>query len=156
MLVPLRDEVYIYPIFDSPKSSSGLILIPDEARQRCDQGIVRLVGPKCNWLKTGDYVLFPNYNGTLMFIEDSPWIIMQEMAVTAKLDLNHKHIQIPGLFHQERGITRDKEGKTISDDTMHFPATFESAMKLITEALAENPIYKDMRDYKDKRQRNET
>jgi len=145
MLKPVQDKVYIAPIFDATKTASGLY-IPDEARERCDQGIVKFVGPDCQHVKVGDYVLFPNYCGTLMEIDKVMYIIMREDFVTARLQ--HGNPVIPGLYL--KGMYSNEEHAY-----NYFPATFESVFQLVTELMSTHPLFVEIREKKDKRQINE-
>lgn len=65
----VRNQVGIEPIFDPDKSSGGLY-IPDTAKTRCKQGIVKALGPDVKDIKIGDYCLFSGYDGTIVAFEN--------------------------------------------------------------------------------------
>lgn len=134
MLKPLDDKVYITPIFDREITAGG-IFVPDDAKERCDQGIVKYIGPEVLSINVGDHVLFPNYSGTLMNVEgEGPIIILEEKGITAVFH-ELQHIEVPGLYY------KDKDGNT-------FNATYESAVQFLTKAIQETDWYKKNRDTK--------
>lgn len=112
-------KVAVIPIFDS--STIGRIIIPDQAKERCDQGIVKYVGPEVKTVAPGDYVIFSGYTGTLLFIEgEGQLIVMPEEFIVSTI-LEDISTTIPGLFF-------------IGKDGQYFPATHEQACVLITRA----------------------
>lgn len=131
MIKPVRDLVYARPIFDSQRTKSGLY-IPDEAVERCDQGIVMYLGPACRNLSIGDYVLFPNYTGTLMYVENERMIIMREKYIEACVDMEHMNMNINSLYFK-------------ASDGTYFNATYEEIFNQLALVLAENPKFKEWR-----------
>lgn len=99
----LRDNIVgIEPIFDNTVSKGGII-IPDAAKGRCAQGIVKYLGPNVKDLQVGDYVIFSGYNGDLIAFEDELVITMPEDFVQARLKIDSKI-----TLHTEHGkITYD-------------------------------------------------
>lgn len=96
--------------------------IPIPIGDRCDQGIVKYIGPEVRDVKIGDYVFFSGYSGTLMDIEDEGmFIIMEERFVICKFEIDTK-IEIPGLYFL---------------DSYNRPliATFEQAMNIIASTF---------------------
>lgn len=80
------DKVGIIPIFD-PEKSKGGIIIPDEAKERCKQGIVKYVGPLVTRVGIGAYVLFGGYTGQLFQLEgEGKLIIMPEDFILAEIE----------------------------------------------------------------------
>ena len=123
MIELTQDKVAIDPIFDSDFSPSGLLIIPEEAKDRCDQGIVKYLGPDVKHLKVGDYVLFSGYTGTNIRLEgEGVLIIMREDWVEAIV--HPPETDIPGLFFQ------DREGN-------YWPANHEQATTLIARAYTD-------------------
>jgi len=79
------NKVGIEPIFDKDISAGGIV-IPELAKGRCTQGIVKFLGRDCtDWLRIGDYVLFAGYNGDLIRLEESLTIVLPEDAISAKI-----------------------------------------------------------------------
>lgn len=124
MITLLRDNIAVVPIFD-PDLSPGGIIIPDMAKERCDQGIVKYVGPKTKILKAGDYVIFSGYTGTMVRIEDEGrLIIMPEKFVVAQLP-EPANVEVDGLYF------RGKDGK-------FFRATYEMAMEIVADSFSDS------------------
>ena len=124
MITLLRDNIAVVPIFD-PDMSPGGIIIPDMAKERCDQGIVKYIGPKTKILKAGDYVIFSGYTGTMVRIEDEGrLIIMPEKFVVAHLP-DPSNVEVEGLYFKGR-------------DGNFFRATYEMAMEIIADSFTDS------------------
>lgn len=124
-------KVFVAPIFDSDTSPSGRIFIPETAKDRADQGIVKYVGPKVEEefdIHVGDWVIFGNYDGQAVSIEDEGLLfIMDASAIRAILGASEEYYQtqeVSGLF------LRNRSGE-------YFHATYESAMQLCAKTLQE-------------------
>jgi hypothetical protein len=129
-MIRLRDKtIAVIPIRDADKI--GSLYIPDTAKSRVDQDIIKYVGPNCQFATIGAYVTFSGYSGTLFDIADpehpdrpsETLIIMSEDALHCEL-LDMPTTDVPGLFF------RDKDGE-------YFPATFEQAVYLCARAMQE-------------------
>ena len=122
MLIPRPDQVAITPIYDP--EMVGSLYVPDMAKERVDQGIVKYVGSSCKWLEVGEYVLFSPYaGGTVQLEGEGTLIFMIERLVLAKVgDSEWMTTSVPGLFHKDR-------------DGNYFHATVESAFPLIRDTL---------------------
>lgn len=119
-------NVAITPIFD-PDVSPGGLYIPEMAKERCDQGIVKYCGPLVKWISEGDYVLFSGYSGTLLQVEDEgKLIIIPERFIIAKLEA--ESIDVPGVYFR-------------SPDGVYFTATYEMVVELVAEAFKESPWF---------------
>jgi co-chaperonin GroES (HSP10) len=132
MLTMHPKRIAVEPLYDPDEAfAGGLIITPDTAKERCDQGIVKYIGGDCKYLKVGDHVLFSGYAGDLVSIEgEGTLIIMDERFVKAIIHDEPK--DIPGLFF------RDKEGN-------YFAATSEQATYLIARALENDPTVRPSR-----------
>ena len=120
-------NVAITPIFD-PDVSAGGLYIPEMAKERCDQGIVKYVGPLVKWIRENDYVLFSGYSGTLIQLEgEGKLIVMPEKFVIAKIEPDN--VDVRGVYFK-------------SVDGVYFTATYEMAVELIAEAFRESPWYR--------------
>lgn len=125
MIKPIGSNIAVEPRFDSDKTPGGLY-IPEMAQERCDQGIVKYVGPDVVDIKVGDYVLFSGYTGTTVRLEDEGIIIiLREDFVTCIIE--PPDTEIAGLYF------RSKEGE-------YFQATYEMAMRIIMDAFS-NPEF---------------
>ena len=137
MIRPVRDLVYIVPIFDhmswsnviDPVTKKTALIMPEQSQERCDQGVVKYIGPDVKHTKVGDYVIFPNYTGTLWDLEGeaSVIIMMPEDALTAIVE-QAPDIEIPGLF------VEDAEGK-------FNPATLSIATKFLADAVSRDTTW---------------
>lgn len=58
------------------KGLLGKLIIPDEAKEKCDQGLVKYVGPDVKNVQVGDYVLFSGYSGTTVRLEGEGLVII--------------------------------------------------------------------------------
>lgn len=104
--------------------------VPDIAKERCDQGIVKYVAPGVKEIKVGDHVLFGGYTGSTVALEgEGVLIILRETFVTAVI--HGPDTTVPGLFFM------DADGP--------FPATYESAMQLLVRAMEDHPAYKSIK-----------
>lgn len=69
-LKAIRDDVIVLPIEDTLKTSGGLFL-PDQSKERDDQGIVVAKGPQVDdEISLGDHVIFSGYAGSKISIEN--------------------------------------------------------------------------------------
>lgn len=91
------NKVGIEPIFDPETTKSGLLYIPETAKGRSTQGIVKALGPKCSeFLQIGDYVIFSGYDGDLFRTDSGLTIVMPETQIHAKFAVD-KLIWINGI-----------------------------------------------------------
>jgi co-chaperonin GroES (HSP10) len=126
MIELVEDKVAIEPIWDSDYSPSGLLIIPEEAKDRCDQGIIKYVGPWVKNHQVGDYVLFSGYTGSLVRLEgEGTLIIMREEWL--ELIVHPPATDIPGLFFQDA-------------DGQYWPATHEQATTLIARNYQDHKL----------------
>jgi hypothetical protein len=131
MLRLLAKNVGIIPIHDAEKI--GHIWVPDVAKERVDQGIVKYLGPDCEYAKVGAFVTFSGYSGTRISITDperpdqpgEDLIILNEKWLHAEI-VDLPSTDVPGLYFKDR-------------DGEYFNATYEMAMMLIGRALQEAP-----------------
>ena len=81
---PLADRVLVQPAPAEQKTSSGII-IPDTAKEKPLKGTVVAVGPgkkdKSMTVKVGDAVLYGQYSGTELKIENGEFLIMKESDI---------------------------------------------------------------------------
>ncbi len=90
---PLADRVLIEPIEAETKTQGG-IFIPDNAKEKPMQGIVKAVGSGrrsdkgeviAMELKAGDKVLYGKYSGTEVTVDGITYLIVKESDVLAIL-----------------------------------------------------------------------
>lgn len=116
-------KVAVEPIFDP--DMIGSLYVPDQAKERCDQGIIKYRGSDCEYLEIGDHVLFSGYSGTLVKLEGEGLLILIPEEFVTCIVLQDPII-VDGLFF------RSKEGD-------YFPATHEQATMLMARALEKEP-----------------
>jgi chaperonin GroES len=134
MLGLLKDQIAISGIGDPDKTKSGLY-IPDVARERTDQGVVRYIGPDVKDIQVGDYVVFSGWTGTALHIEGEGLIIlMPEDQVVCKV--HQMNTPISGLYH-------------MSKDGGFFPATYESSMDMVREQYYDLPRRLNLKNRKE-------
>ena len=90
---PLADRVLIEPVEAETKTQGG-IFIPDNAKEKPMQGIVRAVGAGrrsdkgeliAMELKEGDKVLYGKYSGTEVTVDSKNYLIVKENDILAVL-----------------------------------------------------------------------
>jgi co-chaperonin GroES (HSP10) len=118
-----KNKIAVEPLFDPDMTASGLLYIPDQAKERCDQGLVKYIGKGCeDEFEIGDHVLFSGYAGTLVRLQgEGLLIILSKRFVTAKI-AKQESLDVEGLYF----IDRDGE---------YFPASYEQATALMARAL---------------------
>ena len=83
---PLADRVLIEPMAAETKTASGII-IPDNAKEKPQKGIVQAVGngTKENKMtvKVGETVLYGKYAGTELKLDGKDYLIMSESDILA-------------------------------------------------------------------------
>ena len=128
-VTPIFDPTFAGAEYADPKLGAPVDLwIPDDARERCDQGIVKYVGAEVTEVKIGDYVIFSGYTGTLVNIDSERLIIMPEEFIVATL-CDPPTTDVPGLYF--RGM-----------DGEYFTATYEQALELMARAFKDATWHK--------------
>src|SRR5258708_7908190 len=93
-LKPLGDRVVIEHVEQEDKSSGGVFL-PDTAKEKPQEGIVRAVGPGRVLdngtklpveVKAGDRIIYSKYSGSEVKIEGVEYLIISEKDVLAVVD----------------------------------------------------------------------
>jgi co-chaperonin GroES (HSP10) len=137
MINLLEDRVAIQPVFDSDKI--GNIYIPDQAKSRCKQGLVKYVGSNVRSVTPGDYVFFPGYSGTVFNLEgEGLLIIMREKSLVAVIKSNRwDSITIDGLYFRDR-------------HNEYWAASYEQALHMITKAITHSGLLIELKDVGDK------
>lgn len=94
------DRVAIDPIHDPDRI--GHIIIPDVAKNRSDQGIVKYAGPECKFLKVGDHVLYGTHIDSFQvrIDDEGSLVVMREGAVMCVLEPSSATV-IPGVYFKD-------------------------------------------------------
>jgi chaperonin GroES len=96
-ITPLHDRVVVRR-FEEKESIKGVIIIPDSAKEKPQEGEVVAVGAGKREkgeripldVKVGDRVLFGKYSGNDIKIDDEEFMILKEDEILAKLAPNAK------------------------------------------------------------------
>lgn len=113
-------KIAVDPLFD-PEVTSGGIIIPDIAKDKVDQGIVRYIGSDVADINIGDHVLFSAYSGTTVRLEgEGLLIILHSDFVTCIIE--QVDSEVPGLYF------KDGLGE-------YWPATREMATQFIAWSM---------------------
>ena len=134
MLSLLGTTVAVAAIGDPDKSKGGLY-IPDVAKERSDQGVVKYIGPDVKDVKVGDYVLFSGWTGTAIHIEGERGLLIFLPEDEIECVVHQADTPIAGLYHMSR-------------DGGMFPATYESAIAMLREQFFELPRKVNFKDRK--------
>jgi chaperonin GroES len=90
-LIPLGDKVVVRPV-DAEEITAGGIVLPDAAQEKQRQGRVLSVGDgrlnqdggrASHEVKEGDRILYSQYRGTEVTVDDEPLLIMSEDDILA-------------------------------------------------------------------------
>ena len=123
-----HDRVAIIPM-DDPDITPGGIIIPDIAKERTDQGIIKYVGKNVTALGIGMHVLFSGYSGTLVNLEgEGRLIIIHQDFIIADLP-DPPTTDVPGLYF------KGKDGE-------FYMATYELGLEFMARALHEAPWFR--------------
>ena len=166
MLIPIKNQCVVDPIYDSDYADEGrLIKIPDAYKERADQGIVKAIGPKVVDVMVGDYVIFSGYTGTTIREGGIVYLIIPEDFVVARVapddieaaglyfqgkrDLVAERKQLTELLVQNTNLSSENAFRVAYDilesgftNTKHFPATYAMAGRLLADAWKETEFHK--------------
>ena len=132
MLTMIGKKIAMDPLEEPDKI--GEIYVPDQAKSRMNQGIVKYIGPDVTFVQVGDHVLFSGYTGTVIFVEGEGKLIVAEEDFIQAI-IHDDKVPIYGLYH-------------LGEDDSIFPAHYESAIQLIREAFQESEAYKKQRKFR--------
>ncbi len=104
-------QVAVEPIYDSDfyNPTSRLIKIPEQSKERCDQGFIRDLGEGCDpALKIGDHIIFSGYSGTTVVVDNELSIIIHYTHVKGVIISEYI---VPGLYLRAKVLTYPLEGQ---------------------------------------------
>lgn len=123
-----RDKVAVIPM-DDPDQTPGGLWIPEMAKERTDQGIIKYVGENVTELGIGMHVLFSGYSGTLLHLEgEGRLIVIHQDFIIAELP-DPPQTDVPGLYFKGR-------------DGEFYTATYELGLEFMARALHEAKWFK--------------
>jgi co-chaperonin GroES (HSP10) len=124
----------IVPI-DDPETTPGGIIIPDQAKDRTDQGIVKYVGADCEFVSPLDYVIYGGFNGQLLIINTERLIVVHEDFITARVSTDDvDSLEVAGLYYKSR-------------DGGFTSATYETAVEFLARTIENSPWFQDKRQW---------
>ena len=89
---PLGDRILVERLDEDEQTTSGGIIIPDTAKEKPSEGVVKAVGPgasaddgerRSGDLSEGDKVLFGKFAGTEVTYDGTEYLIMREDDILA-------------------------------------------------------------------------
>lgn len=90
----LENKLAIIPLEDP--SMIGSLYVPEQAKQRVDQGIVKYKGPKVREVFVGAHVMFSGYSGDKIAVEDEGELyIMREDDIICILNDEEATVVLP-------------------------------------------------------------
>ena len=81
---PLDNRLVVQVDEVKEKTDSGILLSKENQEKQC-RGVVTDIGPKIEDIKIGDYIMFPDYAGTIVYTDGEEYLIMRETEVLAVL-----------------------------------------------------------------------
>ena len=78
-------EMVLLAMEDAPEKTESGLLLPEEAREKMNVGIVEAVGPEVEGVAEGDRVIYRQYSGTKMEWMDQDYLLIQEEDIQAKV-----------------------------------------------------------------------
>ncbi|MDV3166130.1 MAG: co-chaperone GroES ['Waltheria sp.' little leaf phytoplasma] len=85
LIQPLNDYVVLKPKFQDERTSSGLI-VSTNPRKEESLGIVVSFGPQVTNLKTDDLVVYKNYSGEKVQLQEEEYLIVKSENIIAKIN----------------------------------------------------------------------
>jgi co-chaperonin GroES (HSP10) len=137
MLTLPRTKIAVEILFEP--DMIGSLYVPDQAKARANQGLVKYIGPAVNSVQIGDHILFGGYIGNTIHLEgEGSLIIVEEEFVQAIIIDEPTHV--PGLF------CKNKFGD-------FFPATLESALPLLRDTIRSSKVFqKQIKFYNERKE----
>lgn len=130
MLYLPKNKVAVIPMSDP--DMVGSIYVPEQAKERSDQGVVKYVGPGVENVEIGDHVFFSGYDGSQVAIEgEGILIFLDAKSIVAAIHLGINP-RVPGVWLQDT-------------DGGFFPATFEATLEALARALADGGALEHIR-----------
>jgi chaperonin GroES len=173
MLRLKEKDIAVAPIFDPPKTKGGLF-IPEIAKERSDQGIVKYVGKDVEDVYYGDHVMFAAYDGTLAHLDREGLLIVLPYDKIVAI-IHPPETRIDGIYFKSPLDEEEMEavraelrsilinslgsGEKVIDEiiaagfikNVYFPASYEMTIELVAEAIT-NADWKDQFRFKDRKE----
>ena len=82
--IALNDRI-IVTTTQGEKKTNGGIIIPETAQKKSCVGTVVSVGSKCELVAVGDKIVYGEYSGTEVILDDQEYLIMGEEDALCKI-----------------------------------------------------------------------
>lgn len=164
-----KGQILIDPIYDSDYHNplSKLIKIPDSAKERCDQGVVRELGEDCDpSITIGSHIIFSGYSGTNIGIDGRVFILLHNKFVKAILTTNEERSinglwmkgKIPASWYENwKSIFPALSGDLFYqmlkqyDEQKYFPAPRDTVVSLLVDDASKLHVDVKKEEYKEQR-----
>lgn len=83
-LKPLKDRVVAFKEQPKEKTASGLLL-PSDSKEKPAYAVVESVGPDVKEIKKGDKIIYKEYSGTNIKLNDTEYLILDEKDILATM-----------------------------------------------------------------------
>ena len=83
--VPLFQRILVQ-VVDRDETTPGGIIIPDAAKEKPTEAIVKSIGDKVQYVAVGDRVLFSKYAGNEIVINNENFLVLHEEDVQVRLE----------------------------------------------------------------------
>ena len=81
-LKPLKDRVVAFKEQPKEKTASGLLL-PSDSKEKPAYAVVESVGPDVKEIKKGDKIIYKEYSGTNVKLNEIEYLILDEKDILA-------------------------------------------------------------------------
>ena len=78
-------EMVLIAMENAPEKTDSGLLLPEEAREKMNVGLVEAVGPEAKSVSVGDRVIYRQYSGTKMEWMGQDYLLIQEEDIQAKV-----------------------------------------------------------------------
>ena len=82
---PLDNRLVVQVDAVKEKTDSGILLSKENQEKQC-RGVVTDIGPKIEDIKIGDYIMFPDYAGTIVYTDGQEYLILRETEIMAIIE----------------------------------------------------------------------
>ena len=78
-------EMVLLAMENAPEKTDSGLLLPEEAREKMNVGLVEAVGPDAESVSEGDRVIYRHYSGTKIEWMGMDYLLIQEEDIQAKV-----------------------------------------------------------------------
>ena len=78
-------EMVLIAMENAPEKTDSGLLLPEEAREKMNVGLVEAVGPDAKSISVGDRVIYRQYSGTKIEWMGMDYLLIQEEDIQARV-----------------------------------------------------------------------